>query len=69
MSGMDSADFAGMTVNERLFHASLLDAFDAAAKTRDRVQMIALLTQVALPREEAERIADTILASPAFYGY
>ena len=60
--------FAGMTVNERLFSAATLDQFDAAARRRDRIAMIALLRSVALSQSEAVETTDMILADPAFYG-
>jgi hypothetical protein len=57
-----------MTVNERLFSAGLRDQFDAAARSRDRRRMIALLVAVELA-DEASRIVDTVLANPTKYGY
>jgi hypothetical protein len=51
--------YAGMTLNERLFVAGLLDAFDAAARARDRAEMIRILTDVDV--EDAAWSADTIL--------
>ena len=64
----DADRFAGMTVNERLFSAGTLDQFDAAARRRDRITMIALLRSVALTEIEAAKTTDMILADPAFYG-
>ena len=63
----DAAYFAGMTVNERLFDASLIDLFDAAARERDRTQIISILQRVFV--ENAEHTADLILDNPAKYGY
>lgn len=60
--------YDGMSVNERLFSAGLIDAFDKAAKTRNRNDMIGILGQVEL-LDEAESIVDAILASPVRYGY
>ena len=54
--------FAGMTVNERLFDAGLLDAWDEALRTRKRRRMIAILSQVQLS-EDAPQIADAVLAN------
>lgn len=56
-----------MTVNERLFDAGLMDAFDAATSARDRAEMIQLLTDVDV--KDAARSADTILERPERYGY
>jgi hypothetical protein len=56
-----------MTVNERLFDAGLTDAFDAAARARDRAEMIRLLIEVDV--EDAAWSADTILKRPEPYGY
>ena len=49
-----------MTVNERLFNAGLIDAYDAAKKARDRAEMIRLLTAVDV--EDAAWSADTSLS-------
>ena len=62
------SEYAGMTVNERLFAAGLLDAFDAAAKRRDRDEMIRLLASVELEGPDGPAIVDTILANPGKYG-
>ena len=59
--------YAGMSVNERLFDAGLLDAFNAAARARDRAEMIRLLASVDL--EDAAGSVDMILETPARYGY
>ena len=64
----DKADYSGMTVNERLYAAGLLDAWDAAAKSRDRNRMVELLNEVDLSNQ-AEWISDKILANPKFYGF
>lgn len=60
--------YSGMTVNERLYDAGLLDRFNAAARDRNRDAMIALLASVGL-EDDAPRITDTILANPTKYGY
>lgn len=62
-----SHEFAGMTVDERLYAAGLVDEFGAAARARDRDRMIGVLTKVAL--EDASARADAILADPARLGY
>ena len=58
-----------MTVNERLFAAKLLSAFDAAVRRRQRAEMIALLERVELTSTEAGVTADAILAAPSRYGF
>lgn len=63
-----SADFfAGMTVNERLYHADLLDDFDRAAVARDRAEMISILDKVYVGN--SGETADAILDDPGKYGY
>ena len=52
--------FDGMTTNERLFEAGVLDAWDVAFALRDRNEMIALLVQAGLA-EQAASIADQAL--------
>lgn len=63
------SDFAGMSVNERLFVAGLLPSFDAAAKAGDRDGLIALLGKVDLGGQ-APQIADAVLSrsDPAILG-
>jgi hypothetical protein len=58
----------GMTVNERLFAANLLETFNAAARSGKRAEMIDLLGRVELA-DQAAWIADQILAHPDRYGY
>jgi hypothetical protein len=59
--------FAGMTVNERLFEAKMLDQWDAAARRRDREMMISILTNVEVP--EPELTVDAILSNPKKFGF
>jgi len=61
-------DYSGMTVNERLYVAGLLNAFDLAAKGRDRPRMVEILVSVYLPHAAAQETTDSILANPGFYG-
>jgi hypothetical protein len=65
----DRADHSGMTTNERLYAAGLLDQFGIAAKSHSRDAMIQILMQVKIPAEEAALIASKILATPGLYGY
>jgi hypothetical protein len=60
--------YGGMTVNERLYDAGIMDAWDIAAASRDRGRMIELLGIVELS-EQAESIVDTFLADPKRYGF
>jgi hypothetical protein len=64
----DTSKYGGMTVNERLFAAGLLGAWDAAVRGRNRSRMIEILQEVNLP-DDAVPIADTILANPKLYGF
>jgi hypothetical protein len=57
-----------MTTNERLYVAGLLDSFDEAARQRDRARMIEVLSEVELD-DQADQIADSILAEPERYGF
>jgi hypothetical protein len=64
----DKPDYSGMTVNERLFSAGLLDSWDEAVRARNRSRMIELLREVDLSYD-AEPISDGVLANPKFYGF
>lgn len=55
--------YGGMTVNERLVEAGLMDAWDSALNARNREEMIAILSQVEL-ESQAGIIADSALATP-----
>jgi hypothetical protein len=59
--------YSGMTVNERLFAAGLLNEFDAAIRDGNRSEMIELLGRVELGDEAAD-IVDKIMAHPTRYG-
>jgi hypothetical protein len=61
--------YSGMTVNERLFNANLLSAFDTAAKKRDRKKMIEILVKVEFTDPQAQETTDTILKNPSMYNY
>jgi len=63
------AKYSGMTTNERLFSAGLLERFDDAARWRDRGKMIAFLVQVEFSESDATSIVDAVLAKPTIYGY
>lgn len=57
----------GMTVNERLYAASVMDLFDQAVRTADRPAMIRILRLVGVDPPEAT--ADPILECPDRYGF
>jgi hypothetical protein len=67
MSNDEDSSYAAMTINERLYAAGLTGAFGAAARSRDRAEMIRILDQVDAP--DAAYSADTILGDPERYGY
>jgi len=62
-------DFGGMTVNEPLFVAGLLQQFDSAIDSGDRGQAIELLLQVAMSDASGAETVYAPLANPAKYGY
>ncbi|MFD1860568.1 hypothetical protein EHW97_09665 [Aeromicrobium camelliae] len=68
MSGQGPS-FGGMTVNERLSAAGLLDQFDSAINEGVRERAIELLQQVAMNEVAAATTVDTILGNPTRYGY
>jgi hypothetical protein len=59
--------YTGMTALQRLETASLRAAFDAAARARDRSEMVRLLHDVEFP--DAGWHVDMIIANPRRYGY
>ena len=67
MTAMIENRYSGMTVNERLIAAGLVEAFDAAARARDRSEMVSILSQVDV--DYAAWSADTILQNPEEYGF
>jgi len=62
-------DFGGMTVNERLSVAGLLEQFDGAIDSGDRQRAIELLLRVAMGHASGTETVDAVLANPAKYGY
>jgi hypothetical protein len=62
-------DFGGMTVNERLVVAGLIEQFDAAINVGDRQRAIDTLGQVAMSEANAAGTVDAVLADPSKYGY
>jgi len=61
--------YGGMTVNERLFGAGLLDTFDNCIKRSDDEGAVAVLTKVELTPDEAKAIVAAVRQNPAKYGY
>ena len=64
-----NSKYDGMTVNERLFEAKLLDEYDSAVKKRDKKTLVKILKQVALSEEQANATIDAIFSNPKKYGY
>jgi hypothetical protein len=65
----DSDDIAGMTVNERLGHFKLFEAFDAAVDSRDVAAIIAVLLRAKFTDAQARRTASAVLSNPGAYGF
>jgi len=61
--------YSGMTVNERLFHAGLMDQFDTAIHAKNKEEAISILQQTELPIEAATETVTVILKNPGKYGY
>lgn len=64
----DLDDIAGMTVNERLYHFGLIEAFDTAVKSRQLSSIVGVLRQAKLTEAQALETASSVLANPSFYG-
>jgi hypothetical protein len=66
-----SRKYAGMTMNERLWEAGLMNEFEAAAAARDRDRMLLICARVGIADGPTGRssIVDTVLANPARYGF
>ena len=62
-------ELSGMTVNERLFACGLIERWDAAVHARRKEEMIAVLCEVAISKEEATRTSDVVLTNPTKYGF
>lgn len=59
----------GLTLNERLRVAGLVDKFDAAIAAGDQAEAVKLLVKTGLRKPEAEDKVNNILADPRAYGY
>ena len=64
---IDRPNYGAMTINERLVEAGLLEAFEVAARSRDRRAMLRLLTEVDV--SDPSQTIDPILHDPAKYGF
>ncbi len=62
-------DYSGMSVNERLFGALLLDDWDSAIIARDRQRAIEILGDVDMDETSAAQTVDTTLSNPSEYGF
>jgi len=62
-------NYSGMTLNERLLVAGLLDDWDSAIGAGQRQAAIDVLTQVDFDASDAAQTVDAVLARPAKYGF
>ena len=69
MNDQFRSKYAGMTLNERLVDAQIEQEFARAVQNADRKRLRELLITVEISPSEADQTAETILASPAKYGY
>lgn len=66
---MSDLDYiAGMTVNERLYHFGLIEAFDTAVESRQLSSVVEVLRRAKLTEYQAQETASSVLANPSFYG-
>lgn len=68
MSMNDAERLAGMTVNERLGHFGLFQAFDSAVESRQLLAVVEVLQRAKLSEAQAMETASAVLANPTFYG-
>jgi hypothetical protein len=61
--------YRGMTLNERLYEAGLVDEWDKAVRARDSAAMTDLLVRVEIGLAGAEETVATVLTKPEYYGY
>ena len=61
---MTRSQYEGMTLNERLFAAGLLDAFNQAVSAKDRKILIELLIEV--DDADAAHTVDSVIARCGF---
>ena len=65
----DDQFIEGMTVNERLHHFGLFDAFDSAIRSGELSAIQQVLTKAKFSEKQARETEEAVLASPATYGY
>jgi hypothetical protein len=58
---LTATEAAGMTVNERLYLAGLLDDFDKALKQKDKLRLKSILERVSFSSEMAQEIVDQLV--------
>jgi hypothetical protein len=61
--------YSGMSVNERLSVAGLVEEWGRAVLNGDRARMIEVLMETELTLEQATYTTDTTLANPEKYGF
>jgi len=61
--------YGGMTINERLFAAKLINDFDSAVIQKNKDKIILILKSVELSADDAEQCCNSILSNPTKYGY
>lgn len=69
MTHPSDRELSGMTVNERLAACGLFQRWDAAVAGKNKDEMIAMLCDVAIPKNEAKLIAEAVLKDPEKYGF
>ena len=68
MSRPSETELQGMTVNERLATLGLIDQWNDAEKSRDRDQIITVLRQYSMSKEQCEQTSYAIFRDPSKYG-
>ena len=65
----DIDNIAGLTVNERLFHFGLFQAFDSTVESQQISDIIKVLRLAKFTEAEVQETASAIIANPSFYGF
>jgi hypothetical protein len=60
-NSLTAKKIAGMTVNERLYLAGLLDDFDKALEQKDKLRLKSILEKVYFNSETAQEIVDELV--------
>lgn len=66
---MNSIKYKGMTLNEMLFEANLINDFETAIKIRDVRQAMEVLSKINILKDDAEKIINTIFQNPKKFGF